>query len=219
MQTVLFDLDGTLIDHFSAIHSSIAHAQKALGLPESSFETVKTTVGGSLPVTMGKLIGTEKVEAALPHFHEHFNRVMLDDVTILPGAEWLLEKLHASGLQLAVFTNKYGEHARAVLEHLKLDRFMTLTLGTEDCPYRKPEPEFTQYVMDQLKADPQTTCLIGDSPFDAAAAEVGKLPSYLVATGSHSHEELKSQTRAVEVFHNLFELGASVFKLEQLKFS
>jgi phosphoglycolate phosphatase len=219
MQTVLFDLDGTLIDHFSAIHSSIAYAQKSLGLAESSYETVKRTVGGSLPVTMGKLISTEKVGAALPYFHEHFNRVMLDDVTILPGAEWFLETLHAKGLQLAVFTNKYGEHARAVLEHLKLDRFLTLTLGTEDCPYRKPEPEFTQYVMDQLKADPQTTCLIGDSPFDAAAADVGNLPSYLVATGSHSHEELKSQTPAVEVFQNLFELGASVFKLEQLKSS
>lgn len=214
MQTVLFDLDGTLIDHFSAIHSSIAYAQKALGLPESSYETVKTTVGGSLPVTMGKLIGTEKVEAALPHFHEHFNRVMLEDVAILPGAAWLLETLHAKGLQLAVFTNKYGEHARAVLEHLKLDRFLMLTLGTEDCPYRKPEPEFTQYIMDQLKADPENTCLIGDSPFDAAAADVGNLPSYLVATGSHTHEALRSETQAVEVYQNLFELGAGVFNLD-----
>ncbi len=217
MQTVLFDLDGTLIDHFSAIHSSIVHAQKSLGLAESSYETVKRTVGGSLPVTMGKLIGTEKVESALPYFHEHFNRVMLDDVTILPGAGWLLETLHAKGLRLAVFTNKYGEHARAVLKHLKLYRFLELTLGTDDSPYRKPEPAFTELVLQQLDADPANCCLVGDSPFDAAAAEAGNLKSYLVATGSHTVEALKSETQAIEVFHNLFELGEQVFKLPSPK--
>lgn len=217
MQTVLFDLDGTLIDHFSAIHSSIAYAQKSLGLAESSYETVKRTVGGSLPVTMGKLIGTEKVADALPHFKEHFNRVMLEDVTILPGAKWLLEALHAKGLQLAVFTNKYGEHARAVLEHLQLDRFLAVTLGTDDSPYRKPEPQFTALVMEQLGANPASCCLVGDSPFDAAAAEAGNLKSYLVATGSHTVEALKSETRAEEVFNNLFELGEKVFKLQSPK--
>ncbi|NCG09299.1 MAG: HAD-IA family hydrolase [Verrucomicrobia bacterium] len=215
MQTVLFDLDGTLIDHFSAIHSSIAYAQRSLGLPESSYELVKTTVGGSLPVTMGKLIGSDKVEAALPYFNEHFNRVMLQDVSILPGAKWLLETLHAKSYQLAVFTNKYGEHARAVLEHLQLDRFLAVTLGTDDSPYRKPEPQFTALVMEQLGANPESCCLVGDSPFDAAAAEVGKLKSYLVATGSHTVQALESETQAEAVFHNLFDLGASVFKLQQ----
>lgn len=217
MQTVLFDLDGTLIDHFSAIHSSIAYAQRSLGLPESSYATVKATVGGSLPVTLGKLIGTEKVADALPYFHEHFNRVMLEDVTLLPGAEWLLKALHAKGLQLAVFTNKYGEHARAVLKHLQLDRFLAVTLGTEDTPYRKPEPEFTARVMELLQAEATHSCLVGDSPFDAAAAEAGNLKSYLVATGSHTVEALKSETRAEEVFNNLFELGEKVFKLQSPK--
>ena len=214
MQTVLFDLDGTLIDHFSAIHSSIAYAQRSLGLPESSYATVKATVGGSLPVTLGKLIGTEKVADALPYFHEHFNRVMLEDVTLLPGAELLLESLHTTGLQLAVFTNKYGAHARAVLKHLKLDRLLTLTLGTDDTPYRKPEPEFTAHVMEQLQAEASHSCLIGDSPFDAAAAHVGGLKSYLVATGSHTVKALESETNDVDVFHNLYELGADVFNLE-----
>lgn len=214
MQTVLFDLDGTLIDHFSAIHSSITYAQKSLGLPESSYETVRKTVGGSLPVTMSKLIGEEKVTQALPYFHKHFNRVMLEDVTLLPGAGWLLESLHAKGLQLAVFTNKYGIHARAVLEHLKLDRFLELILGTDDSPYRKPEPAFTQLALKKLGANPASSCLIGDSPFDFAAAQAGNLKSYLVATGSHSAQTLKAETAAEAVYHNLFELGVDVFKLQ-----
>ncbi|CAI8258646.1 MAG: Phosphoglycolate phosphatase [Opitutia bacterium UBA7350] len=217
MQTVLFDLDGTLIDHFSAIHLSIAHAQRSLGLPVSNYETVKKTVGGSLPVTLSKLIGKDNIPNALPYFHEYFDRVMLQKLSLLPGAEFLLESLYAKGFQLAVFTNKYGKHARAVLEHLKLSHFFELILGTDDSPYRKPEPEFTELALKKLGAHSATTCLIGDSPFDAEAASAGNLKSYLVATGSHTIEALKSDTQADEVFQNLFELATKVFKIQAPK--
>ena len=49
---------------------------------------------------------------------------------------------------------------------------------------------------------------------DAAAAHVGGLKSYLVATGSHTVKALESETNDVDVFHNLYELGADVFNLE-----
>jgi phosphoglycolate phosphatase len=213
MQTVLLDLDGTLIDHFSAIHKSIAYAQAALDLPVSDYETVKATVGGSLPITFGRLSGHEMVEDALPYFNEEFERVMLDDVLVLPGAEWLLQSLYDEVLQLAVFTNKFGNHARAVLNHLNLDRFLAATVGTDDTPFRKPQVEFTAHVLSVLNADPAQTCLIGDSPFDYEAAKAGCLPAYLVATGSHDKAQLLSETDAAGVFPNLLELGASVFNL------
>lgn len=215
MQTVLFDLDGTLIDHFTAIHSSIAYAQKALGLPVSDYETVRHTVGGSLPVTLGRLMGDKKVETALPYFHEHFDKVMFDEVSILPGAEWLLAALHKKDFQLAVFTNKFGHHARAIVEHLKLDCWLTATVGTQDTPFRKPDPQFTDYILQRLNADPNDTCLIGDSPFDYQAAQIRNIPAYLVATGTHSFNALKTETAASAVFENLFDLGTTRFGLPQ----
>ena len=53
MKTVLFDLDGTLIDHFTTIHRCVVFTQQQLDLPESDYDTVRATVGGSAPVTLG----------------------------------------------------------------------------------------------------------------------------------------------------------------------
>lgn len=214
MQTILFDLDGTLIDHFSAIHKSVVFAQERLGLPLSSYEKVRATVGGSVPVTLTKLLGAEYVDAGVPLFKSRFVEIMTDDVEILPGVEWILSGLHSRGYQLAVFTNKYGDHARTTLEHLKLDKWFTRIEGTGDTPYRKPNPLFTAHILEVLDVASEETILIGDSPFDFQAAEVGCLKSYLVATGSHSVEELQETTTANGIFPDMFSLGQSVFDLE-----
>ena len=54
MQYILFDLDGTLIDHFTTIHKSVAFAQRELSLPQSDYAEVRATVGGSVPITLSK---------------------------------------------------------------------------------------------------------------------------------------------------------------------
>jgi len=213
VRTVLFDLDGTLIDHFSAIHRSVAHAQRQLGLPESDYATVRSTVGGSVPVTLGRLLGETRVEAALPHFRGYFDRIMLEDVAVLPGAAELLPALKARGLQLAVFTNKFSDHSRATLDHLGLSQWLDGIIGTGDVPWRKPEPAFTRYALEQLGADVASTILVGDSPFDFQAAGAAGLPCYLVATGSHSEAELAETTTAAGIFADLTALGEQVFGL------
>lgn len=218
MQTVLFDLDGTLIDHFSAIHRSIVHAQTEMGLSESDYDTVRATVGGSIVVTLERLIGKEKVEAALPLFRAHFETIMLEDVAILPGAEWLLNALHKKGYKLAVFTNKIGPHARALTKHLGLDQWLFATIGTEDTPHRKPNPIFTAYALETTDSASEDTILVGDSPFDYAAAEAGCLcAAYLVATGSHTAEQLARETAADGIYADLYELGEAVFGLSPLE--
>ena len=215
MQTILFDLDGTLIDHFTTIHRSVAHAQRELGLPESDYATVRATVGGSVPVTLERLLGKEHVETALPVFRDYFEQIMFEDVLALPGSSWILEALKAKGYQLAVFTNKIGDHSRATLKHLGMDRWLDAIVGTGDTPYRKPEPQFTAHMLELMETTSEETILIGDSPFDFAAAEAGCLKSYLMATGSHGTEELRESTTAAGVYNDLYELGDAVFQLQR----
>lgn len=214
MACILFDLDGTLIDHFSAIHRSVAYAQRQLGLPESDYATVRATVGGSVPVTLGKLCGEEQVAAAIPHFRQHFAEIMYDDVAVIPDSEWLLDGLVRRGHRLGVFTNKYENHARSILAHLALDRYLHAIIGTgQGQGYRKPDPRFTMQALERMDCASEDAIMVGDSPYDFAAAEAGCLPCYLVATGSHSAEQLAQETHPVGIYPNLRQLAGALFAL------
>ena len=216
MQYILFDLDGTLIDHFTTIHKSVAFAQRELGLPESDYATVRATVGGSVPITLCKLCGEANAAAAEPLFRRHFDEIIFEDAFTLPGAEWLLQSLKARGDKLGVFTNKYAGHTRAVLAHLELDQWFDVILGTgePECPYRKPDPLFSAYVLEQMDCASEETTMIGDSPYDIAAAEAGCMTCHIVATGSHSAEQLSEYIDATHIHTDLYALGHKVFGLK-----
>jgi phosphoglycolate phosphatase len=219
MQYILFDLDGTLIDHFTTIHKGVAFAQRELGLPESDYARVRATVGGSVAITLSKLCGEENVPAAEPLFRQHFEEIIFDDVFTLPGADWLLETLKKRGDKLGVFTNKYAGHTRSVLAHLGLDQWFDVIIGTgdPDCPYRKPDPLFTAHALEQMDCASEEALMIGDSPYDLAAAEAGCIPCHLVATGSHSSEELSEYIVSDYIYKDLHELGEKLFGLEPPK--
>ena len=212
--TILFDLDGTLIDNFEALHLSYVYAFEQLGLDPPSFEKVKCSVGGSSPITMRKLIGEDLAAEAMPHFEKHFHEIMLEGVCVLPGVIELLEKLKPSAWRMAVFTNKYASASRTICEHLGIAQYFDAIIGTGECPWRKPEREFTQYALEILGAIPEQTILIGDSPFDIQSAAVLELPAYLVATGTHSEEELRAAKPAPsEVYASMKELEGELFSI------
>ena len=190
-QTILYDLDGTLIDHFEAIHRCYAAVQREMGLPEADYEKVRRTVGGSIPVTMERLVGPERAGPAVRLFKEKFPEFMYDGVAWLPGVELLIPAMRKQGYGQAVLTNKDGDPARRVLAHLGAGEWFDLVLGADDTPWRKPQAEFTRAALDRMRAEPAHTCLIGDSPFDYEAARAGGLDCYLVNTGSHTADELE----------------------------
>ena len=215
MQYILFDLDGTLIDHFTTIHKSVAFAQRKLGLPQSGYSKVRATVGGSVPITLSKLCGEDKVTLAEPLFRKHFEEIIFDDVFTLPGADWLLVNLKKRGDKLGVFTNKYASHTRSVLTHLGLIQWFDVIVGTgdPDCPYRKPDPLFTAHALEQMDCASEEAIMIGDSPYDIGAAEAGCIDCRLVATGSHSAEELSEYIASSYIYKDLHELGEKLFGL------
>ena len=210
IRAVLFDLDGTLIDHFGTLYACYAHALSSLGLPVPTPEFVRRSVGGSMEVTMRKLIAEEHVAEAARLWREHLARIYLDDVTLMPGAGDLVRALHARGLRLAVFTNKIGETSRGICAHLGLTPIVDLVLGANDSPWRKPQPEFTRLALERLGATAAETVLIGDSPYDIDAAHGAGLAALCVTTGTHTAEELAA-AGADAIFSDLPALAAAVF--------
>ncbi|MBC2595085.1 HAD family hydrolase [Ruficoccus amylovorans] len=214
-QTILFDLDGTLIDHFMTIYRCYRYAQDVLGLEPASYETVRATVGGSVPITMERLVGKENAERAVKLFRSHYAEIWKEDLVALPGSLELLKALHERGFKQAIFTNKEGNNARLVADYLGYTPYLEKVFGTGDTPWRKPQPEFTRHVMETMQADPATTLMIGDSPWDIASAATAGLRCLVVATGSHSIKQLSANDPApLGAYADLAELGLEFFGVE-----
>ena len=209
-RTVLFDLDGTLIDHLPAIHRSYAHTLPQLGLPAPTREQVKNAIGGGLENAMRTFVPEPQMPESLRLYRAFWATHLLEGVDALPGARELLSQLHAHGVTCAVFTNKHGPSARAVCDHLGLTPFLKLVLGAADTQWLKPEPEFAAHALAALRADAATTCLVGDSPWDVQAARAAGFPCYAVTTGTHNADELRA-AGADSVYDSLLALADAEF--------
>ncbi len=201
-RTVLFDLDGTLIDHFAAIHRCHAHTMRQLGLPEPTPARVRAAVGAGLEVAVERLVGPELKAQALTLYRPYWDAIMLEDVSLLPGARELLVQLKSRDVRTGVFTNKHGPSSRLLCTHLGLADLLDGNFGATDTPWLKPDPQFTRHVLAALGADAATTLLVGDSPYDFAAAENAGLAFYAVTTGTHCAAELQA-AGATEIFADL----------------
>ncbi|HWA25190.1 MAG TPA: HAD family hydrolase [Lacunisphaera sp.] len=189
---VLFDLDGTLIDHFRAIHRCHTHAMTQLGLPAPTLAQVRAAVGGGVELAVERLVGPALKPAALAIYRPHWDATMLQDAELLPGARELLMALRARGIRTAVFTNKHGPSSRAVCAHLGLAELLDGNFGATDTPWLKPDLAFTQHALTALGATAAETVLVGDSPFDVATAHRGGLGFFGVITGTHTGDELRA---------------------------
>lgn len=204
-RTVLFDLDGTLIEHLPAIHRSYAHTLPQLGLPAPTYEQVKRAIGGGLERAMRNFVSAEQLPEALRIYRAHWDATMLDGATLMPGAEDLLAALAERGVACAVFTNKLGVSARAVCDHLGLTPLLRAVYGAKDTPWLKPEVNFARHVLTDLRADPATTVLVGDSPYDVEAARLAGMAFAGVTTGTHTETQLR-EAGATTLFADLVAL-------------
>ena len=203
---VLFDLDGTLIDHFKAIHRCHTYAMTRLGLPAPTMAQVRRAVGGGVEIAVERLVGPSLKAAALAVYRPHWDATMLEDVELLPGAREVLVALKARGTKTGVFTNKHGPSSRKTCEHLGLAPLLDVNFGATDTPWLKPDPQFGRHVLAALGAEAATTLLIGDSPYDFQAAQNGGMAFIGVTTGTHTADELR-QAGATRVCANLLEVS------------
>lgn len=213
-QTILLDLDGTLVDAFVTIHRSYCHTLPQFGRPAPSMEEVRRAVGGGLRNAMSHFLPAELIDRAIAIHQAYTDQILLEDVRALPGALELLQALHARGLTLAVYTNKHAGSSRRICAHLGFTPLLNGIYGAGDTPWIKPQPELAAHVLGELNADPATTLLIGDSPFDVQAAHNGGFKCWAVTTGTHDAEQLAA-AKADLVFSGLPELQTAL--LAQLK--
>jgi len=210
--TVLFDLDGTLVDAFITLHRAYCHTLPQFGLPMPTLEQVRRSVGGGLEKAMGNFLPPALVAEACRIHVAYTEKILLDDPVLYDGAKELVVALRAQGVRTAVLTNKIGDHARAVLAHLELAGEFDVILGARDCPWRKPAAEFTAEVLRRIGGNAAPCSLVGDSPFDLATACNAGFPCFCVTTGTHDEAALRA-AGATDVYPGLRALAVAAFGL------
>jgi phosphoglycolate phosphatase len=211
-QTVLFDLDGTLVDAFKTIHRAYCHTLPLFGVPAPSAEQVRRSVGGGLEHAMGHFLPPHLVAEACRVHVAYTEKILLEDPVLYDGAMELVGALRAQGVKTGVLTNKIGDHARAVLAHLGIAARLDVIIGARDCPWRKPAAEITLEALRRVGGDAAHCCLVGDSPFDVKTAGNAGLPCLCVTTGTHDEAALRG-AGATAVYPGLRALAAAEFCL------
>jgi phosphoglycolate phosphatase len=207
--TLLLDLDGTLVDAFTTIHRSYVHTLPQLGFQAPTMAQVRRAVGGGLENAMRHFVPEALVAEAVRRHVAYTDAILLEDVTLLPGALEVLRAQQAAGVKLAVFTNKRGDHARSICAHLGVTPYLQGVFGARDTAWLKPQPEFAAHVLAALGARAESTLLVGDSPFDVQGAHNGGFPCWCVTTGTHDAAQLAA-AQADAVFPDLIALGAAL---------
>ena len=167
----------------------------ARGWPTHTTAQFCYLVGNGIPKLIERLtpeeLRTEQVLAdAYRDFDADYHDHMFDKTAPYPGMPELLAALHAKGVRLAVFSNKDDALARGVVAHyFDPSLFVQVWGAFADVP-KKPAPEGTLALMEQIGADPAATLYVGDSNVDVATAKNAGLPCCGVLWGFRTREEL-----------------------------
>ena len=214
--TLIFDLDGTLVDTADDLTASLNHALGCLGRAGVADGSVRAMVGhGARRLLERGLAATggltpELVEAGLTHFLQYYRAHIADYSRPFPGAEQALAQLSGQGLKLAVCTNKPEALARQLLDALGWsDRFLAVK-GSDSQPWRKPDP---RHLTGTLAAAGGQACIfVGDSRTDADTAVAAEVPLVMVSFG-YSTEPVAEMPAAC-LIHDFAELIPAIAAIQ-----
>lgn len=193
-QTVIFDLDGTLLDTIGDLAAAANWVCRENGWPEHTEREVMDMVGHGIPNLISQFSpegfrSEAEVARTLPKFSAYYGAHNMERTCPYPGIPELLAKLKAAGVQLAVFSNKADDFSRVIVEHYFPGVFDVIRGKVEGLPV-KPDPAGTRLVLEALNADPKTTIYVGDSNVDIRTGHNVGIPACGVSWGFRARETL-----------------------------
>ena len=196
IKTVLFDLDGTLLNTIDDLADAGNWVCAQNGWPTFTVEQFKLMVGNGIPKLVERFSPADartpaQLAATLAQFTARYDAHKEDKTAPYPGIPALLDALKAEGIQCAVFSNKADEFARAVVaRYFDADLFEVVRGALPDVP-TKPAPEGTRALMAHLGVEADGSVLyVGDSNVDVETAHNAGLPCCGVLWGFRTREEL-----------------------------
>ena len=202
---VIFDLDGTLIEAYEAIHIGLNEALQVSGKEVIPFSDLKRYLKADLEATLAVFFSPEEVPKAIPIIRKKYEEVYLDKTHFLDGAGEILEALHSIGVLLGVASNKFGRFSRGALNHLGVAHLFRAVIGAGDVPRNKPFPDMLHAVLNAMDLPPENVVYVGDTLTDIETGKQAGVDVYALPTGYDSKKEL-ARGRPKRILRNLKEI-------------
>lgn len=190
-RAVVFDLDGTLIDGYEAIHDALAFAMGRLGLPDPGRARVRAMVGHGLERLLERAAGPERAAEGIRHFRARYPQVAVGGSRLLAGVEAALARLSADGYALAVASNKPATFSRMILEAKGVAFRFAAILGPDDTHPPKPDPAMLRSLLSAMGVAAGETVCVGDMEVDVEFARAGGCRAVVLPTGSRTEAFLR----------------------------
>ncbi|WP_062050155.1 pyrophosphatase PpaX [Bacillus sp. JCM 19034] len=191
IDTILFDLDGTLINTNELIIESFLHTLEHFRPGQFNREKVIEFIGPPL-VDSFRSVDSDLVEEMVTHYRT-FNHEMHDQlVTEYEGVFETIQTLHEQGYKLAIVTTKIRKTAMMGLKLTGLDAFFEPVIGLDDVKRAKPDPEPLEIALEQLRSKKESALMVGDSHSDILAGKNLGIPTAAVAWSIKGIEKVKS---------------------------
>jgi phosphoglycolate phosphatase len=190
--TLLFDLDGTLVDSYEPIARSLNSVRAACGLPPLPLAEVRRRVGHGLESLIEANVGPARVREGVTLFRETYRQVFRAGTRLLPGVAATLETLSARGYRMGVVSNKPAYFTTEILSALGLSRHFGPVRGPDATSPPKPDPAMVRGALRELDAGEDETILIGDMSVDILTARSAGVRVWAVPGGSESRDSLRA---------------------------
>jgi phosphoglycolate phosphatase len=181
--TLVFDLDGTLVDTAPDLIAATNHALSDLGLGPVAGSTIRPHIGrGARHMIVeglrqsGTTLSDAEVERLLARFLVYYEANIAVESRPFAGAVGALTKFRDAGARLAVCTNKREDLSRTLLRALEIDHFFAGLAGRDTFPVSKPDPGHFTGAVRLAGGEPARAIMIGDTTVDVATAKAARVP-------------------------------------------
>jgi phosphoglycolate phosphatase len=188
MLTIVFDLDGTLIDTAPDLIDTLNFILAQEGLPAIPYAAARNMIGGGAKVLIERALAADgraadEIDRLYTTFVAHYAEHIADRSRPFPDVELTLEGLAAAGYRLAVCTNKLEWLSVRLLQTLKLTRYFAAICGQDTFGIQKPDPEVFRRTVLRAGGEPAQAVMVGDSQTDIRTARSAKVPIVAVDFG------------------------------------
>ena len=205
--TILFDLDGTLVDTAPDLMAAHNHVMKKFGYSTRNVDEIRNLVGKGASVLIGRSIwGSAKKEFSritdekiknemVKEFISFYGKNIVKDSKLIKGVLEFLKWAKSKNISMGVCTNKQEHLAIDLLKKIKIYDYFEYVAGGNTFEYCKPDPRHLTSIIEIMNGDIKKSLMVGDSENDADAAKSAGIPMILVEDGY-------TDKKIEQIYHN-----------------